>query len=256
MKNWFFIGLLAWAGTLSLEAQTIKLPTKKNKATVTTKEQSTTKSVQDVSKPAVSPISKPHKTQGGTLALPTVRKNAGNVEAMPQNDNSGSAAASNRPNTTGQFPLAPLPVITKKADAPAPETAAVQRVAVRRKVAPRAKTIVSRPKIDDNEVYESADHMPTYPGGVAELMKFISENLQYPEEALANGTEDLVQVSFIVEKDGTPTEFEVIDEHDELLEAEAVRVLQQMPKWNPATQDGIKVRVEYIVPVRFKIPNK
>ena len=125
---------------------------------------------------------------------------------------------------------------------------------VRRKTAPRAKPIVKRPKVADNEIYESAEHMPTYPGGVVELKKFIDEHLQYPEAALADSAQDIIQVSFIVEKDGTPTDFEVIDEHHPALEAEAVRVLQQMPKWKPATQNGVKVRVEYVVPVKFTLP--
>jgi protein TonB len=127
---------------------------------------------------------------------------------------------------------------------------------VKRQTAPRAKPIVKRPKPEDNEIYESAEHMPTYPGGAAELVKFIGEKMQYPQEALADSVQGIVQVSFIVEKDGSTTEFEVLDEHHPALEAEAVRVLQQMPKWKPATQNGVKVRVEYVVPVKFSLPNQ
>ncbi len=87
-------------------------------------------------------------------------------------------------------------------------------------------------------------------------MNFINENLQYPEEALNDSVQGIVQVSFIVEKDGSTTDFEVIDEHHPALEAEAVRVLQQMPKWKPATQNGVKVRVEYVVPVKFTMSNQ
>lgn len=127
---------------------------------------------------------------------------------------------------------------------------------VRRKTAPRAKPIVKRPKVQDNEIYESAEHMPTYPGGATELKKYIDEHLRYPEAALADSVQDIVQVSFIVEKDGSTKDFEVIDEHHPALEAEAVRVLQYMPKWKPATQNGVKVRVEYVVPVKFTLPNQ
>lgn len=127
---------------------------------------------------------------------------------------------------------------------------------VRRKTAPRAKPIVKRPKVQDNEIYESAEHMPTYPGGATELKKYIDEHLRYPEAALADSVQDIVQVSFIVEKDGSTKDFEVIDEHHPALEAEAVRVLQNMPKWKPATQNGVKVRVEYVVPVKFTLPNQ
>lgn len=127
---------------------------------------------------------------------------------------------------------------------------------VRRKTAPRAKPIVKRPKVQDNEIYESAEHMPTYPGGATELKKYIDEHLRYPEAALTDSVQDIVQVSFIVEKDGSTKDFEVIDEHHPALEAEAVRVLQYMPKWKPATQNGVKVRVEYVVPVKFTLPNQ
>lgn len=126
---------------------------------------------------------------------------------------------------------------------------------VRRQVEPRAIPIVKKPKVEDNNIYESADKMPAYPGGAAELMKFINEKLVYPQAALADSAQGIVQVSFVVEKDGSPTGFEVLDEHHPALEAEAVRVLQQMPKWKPASQRGVKVRVEYVVPVKFSIPN-
>ena len=81
-------------------------------------------------------------------------------------------------------------------------------------------------------------------------------SMQYPEDALAERAEGIVQVSFVVEKDGSTSEFEVLDEHHPALEAEAVRILQQMPKWTPATQDGVKVRVEYTVPVKFIAPEQ
>ena len=135
-------------------------------------------------------------------------------------------------------------------------TITLPTVVVKRKTAPRAKPVVSRPKKEDNEIYESAEHMPTYPGGPAELMKYIDDNLRYPQEALNDSVQGIVQVSFIVEKDGSTTDFEVIDEHHPALEVEAVRVLQNMPKWKPATQNGVKVRVEYTVPVKFRLPNQ
>ncbi|MBQ9498723.1 MAG: energy transducer TonB, partial [Bacteroidaceae bacterium] len=148
--------------------------------------------------------------------------------------------------------LPTLPTTTMKAE----EKKEVAKVIVKRRVAPRAKPIKRKPAVEDNEIYESAEHMPTYPGGVSALMEFIKTNLQYPEDALAEQASGIIQVSFVVEKDGSTKEFEVIDEHHPSLEAEAVRVLQQMPKWTPATQDGVKVRVEYTVPVKFVVPEQ
>jgi TonB family protein len=205
--------------TICIQAQTLKLPTKKTKGT-TEKQEKTQE--------------EPQANQSGTLILPTTTANKDKSEATPE--------------APAQNATTPSAVVG--------ENGVLQLPVVKRQTAPRAKPIVKKPKPEDNEIYESAEHMPTYPGGVAELMKFIGEKMQYPQEALADSAQGIVQVSFIVEKDGTPKEFEVLDEHHPALEAEAVRVLQQMPKWKPATQNGVKVRVEYVVPVKFSLPNQ
>jgi len=203
-----------------MQAQTLTLPTKKTDKTVETNAKTEKEA----------PVIQQQKTQDGTLKLPTVKKTE-TSEATQE-----------------------VPVVTVPSD----QTVAAIPVMpiVKHQTAPRAKPIVKRPKPEDNEIYESAEHMPTYPGGAAELVKFIGEKLQYPQEALADSAQGIVQVSFVVEKDGSTTEFEVLDEHHPALETEAVRVLQQMPKWKPATQKGTKVRVEYVVPVKFALPNQ
>jgi len=223
MKKFVIPCLLAWMGVCSLHAQTLTLPTKKSGKTVET-------TVKTEKEAPVIQQQKTQKAQDGTLKLPTVKK----TETTEATQN--------------------VPVVTVPSDQ-AVAGIPVMPV-VKRQTAPRAKPIVKRPKPEDNEIYESAEHMPTYPGGAAELVKFIGEKMQYPQEALADSVQGIVQVSFIVEKDGSTTEFEVLDEHHPALEAEAVRVLQQMPKWKPATQKGVKVRVEYVVPVKFTLPNQ
>lgn len=222
MKKWTISCLVAWLGVCSVQAQTVTLPTKKKTKTTQETEVKEKKETTDNQK---------EKDQKGTIKLPTVKKTETPEAAQEQ-----TVVTAQQGETVAAIPLLPT---------------------VKRKTAPRAKPIVKKPKKEDNEIYESAEHMPTYPGGVPELMKFIEEHLQYPEPALTNDSVDdvtIIQVSFIVEKDGTPKDFEVIDEHNVYLEAEAVRVLSLMPKWNPATQHGVKVRVEYVVPVKFKKP--
>ena len=219
MKKWMILCLMTGCMTICIQAQTLKLPTKKTKGT-TEKQEKTQE--------------EPQANQSGTLILPTTTANKDKSEATPE--------------APAQNATTPSAVVG--------ENGVLQLPVVKRQTAPRAKPIVKKPKPEDNEIYESAEHMPTYPGGVAELMKFIGEKMQYPQEALADSAQGIVQVSFIVEKDGTPKEFEVLDEHHPALEAEAVRVLQQMPKWKPATQKGVKVRVEYVVPVKFTLPNQ
>lgn len=103
------------------------------------------------------------------------------------------------------------------------------------------------------EVFMVAEQMPEFPGGMKEMLKFLQENVKYPENAMRNNVQGRVIVQFVIEKDGTPTEFKVLRSVDPDLDAEALRVLQTMPKWKPGMQRGEVVRVKYTVPVSFKL---
>ena len=103
------------------------------------------------------------------------------------------------------------------------------------------------------EVFMVAEQMPEFPGGMKELLKFLQENVKYPENAMKNNVQGRVIVQFVIEKDGTPTEFKVAHSVDPDLDAEALRVLQTMPKWKPGMQRGEVVRVKFTVPVSFKL---
>lgn len=103
------------------------------------------------------------------------------------------------------------------------------------------------------EVFMVVEQMPEFPGGMKELLKFLQDNLRYPNSAMEKNVQGRVIVQFVVEKDGTPTEFKVLRSVDPDLDAEALRVLQTMPKWKPGMQRGEVVRVKYTVPVSFKL---
>lgn len=103
------------------------------------------------------------------------------------------------------------------------------------------------------EVFMVAEQMPEFPGGMKELLKFLQDNLKYPENAMKNNVQGRVIVQFVVEKDGTLTEFKVARSVDPDLDAKALRVLQTMPKWKPGMQRGKIVRVKFTVPVSFKL---
>ena len=103
------------------------------------------------------------------------------------------------------------------------------------------------------EVFMVAEQMPEFPGGMKEMLKFLQENVKYPENAMKNNVQGRVIVQFVVEKDGTPTEFKVVRAVDPDLDAEALRVLKTMPKWKPGMQKGEVVRVKYTVPVTFRL---
>ena len=107
--------------------------------------------------------------------------------------------------------------------------------------------------ISDSPVFEIAEVMPDFPGGMSELLNFLNNNLRYPEEAKEGGIQGRVTASMIIEKDGSISNIEIVRGVDPSLDAEAIRVLKLMPKWTPATQKGEIVRVKYTVPVTFKL---
>ena len=104
-----------------------------------------------------------------------------------------------------------------------------------------------------DKVYQVVEQMPTFKGGDAALMKYLSENIKYPKAAEKAGEQGRVVVNFIVEKDGTVADVKVARSVTPTLDAEAVRVIKAMPKWVPGKQDDQPVRVRYNVPVSFKL---
>lgn len=120
-------------------------------------------------------------------------------------------------------------------------------------VAPDSVVAVPTDSVAKDEVFMVAEQMPEFPGGMKELLKFLQDNLKYPESAMKNNVQGRVIVQFVVEKDGTPTEFNVVRAVNPDLDAEALRVLKTMPKWKPGMQRGEVVRVKYTVPVTFRL---
>ena len=96
---------------------------------------------------------------------------------------------------------------------------------------------------------------PSFPGGEGALRDFISKNLRYPKFAKEKGIYGPVHVSFIVEKDGSLTDFVITESKDPSLDKEAIRVLQSMPKWNPGKLDGQFVTVKTGMSVSFDLYN-
>ena len=105
----------------------------------------------------------------------------------------------------------------------------------------------------DDDVYEVVEKMPEFPGGIAELMKYLSSNIKYPVEAHKAGIQGRVVVSFVVNKDGTVKDAKIVRSVDKSIDAEALRVISAMPKWQPGYQDGKAVSVRYTVPVTFRL---
>ena len=108
------------------------------------------------------------------------------------------------------------------------------------------------PSETDN-AFDVVEQMPEYPGGIQEMMKFLSMTVKYPEAASKAGIQGRVVVQFIVEKDGTVTSGKVMKSVNEELDAEALRVVNAMPKWKPGMQKGQAVRVKYTIPITFRL---
>lgn len=107
-------------------------------------------------------------------------------------------------------------------------------------------------KVED-KVFDAVEQYPSFPGGEGAMFSYISNNLRYPQKAAENGVQGRVVVKFIVEKDGSISNVEVNRSVDPDLDNEAMRVIKNMPKWNPAKQNGTEVRAYYYVPVAFRL---
>lgn len=103
-------------------------------------------------------------------------------------------------------------------------------------------------------IFVVVETMPEFPGGQQALFKYLSENVKYPVIAQENGIQGRVICQFVVNKDGSIVDVEVVRSGgDASLDKEAVRVIKSMPKWKPGKQRGKAVRVKYTVPVNFKL---
>lgn len=105
----------------------------------------------------------------------------------------------------------------------------------------------------DEEVFQVVEQNPEFRDGMEGLYQYLATNITYPAEAKAKKIEGKVFVSFVIEKDGTVSNVRTIKSPDPLLTAEAERVVKAMPKWKPGKQNGKKVRVQYTLPITFKL---
>ena len=105
----------------------------------------------------------------------------------------------------------------------------------------------------EEKIYDVCDEMPTFNGGDEALMKWLGENIKYPAEAEKDGKEGRVLVKFVVTSTGKPANAEILRSVDPLLDAEALRVVNAMPNWNPGRQDGKPVNVNFTLPVTFRL---
>ena len=114
-------------------------------------------------------------------------------------------------------------------------------------------SLSSKSREMNEQVFTVVEKMPSFPGGDAELLNYIATNIKYPKESQDNGEQGRVICSFIVGRDGSVNNPEVLRGVTPLLNEEAVRVINTMPRWNPGMQRGKAVAVKYTVPITFRL---
>lgn len=122
----------------------------------------------------------------------------------------------------------------------------------------KAKEDIAAPEppkhvVEETKIFTVVEQMPMYPGGDAALMGYLHDNIKYPTVAAENGVQGRVVVGFVVERDGSITDVNILRGVDPSLDREAMRVVKSMPRWNPGKQNGSAVRVKYQVPVSFRL---
>ena len=120
----------------------------------------------------------------------------------------------------------------------------------------KAKEVIAQPeppKEEETKVFDVVEVMPSFPGGQAALFEWLSKNIKYPVVAEENGVQGRVIVTFVVERNGSITDVQVVKAVDPSLDKEAVRVVKAMPHWIPGKQNGSAVRVKFTVPVTFRL---
>lgn len=122
------------------------------------------------------------------------------------------------------------------------------------------RLIIINKNVEDNvcdePVSEDVDQWPEYPGGLQELVTFLSQNLVYPKELAETCIHGRVILSFIVEKDGSISNIKEFRSPHHVLTEEAIRVVKMMQKWKPAMKDGEAVRVKMLLPISFSLNYK
>ena len=119
---------------------------------------------------------------------------------------------------------------------------------------PRGVEILEVTEPDENSIFQVVETQPEFPGGMAELMKYLQKNIRYPQICKEQRVQGRVIVQFVVNADSTITDVNVIKPVNPYLDQEALRVVKAMPKWNPGKQRGEPVRVRFTLPVTFRLP--
>lgn len=113
--------------------------------------------------------------------------------------------------------------------------------------------VVEDEEIEEEHIFLVVENMPEFPGGEAAMYKFIGKNIEYPRMAKESGISGRVFITFVVERDGSVTDVQILRGIGGGCDEEAVRVIRKMPRWSPGKQRGKPVRVQYRMPIKFTL---
>lgn len=164
-------------------------------------------------------------------------------------------------NTPPPPPPPPAPAVTEVLNVVADDVELEQQEIISSEddaSAAQTETFVA-PVVEEEEeesaqqIFTVVEKQPEFPGGTAELFKYLSKAIKYPVIAQENGIQGRVVCSFVVNRDGSIVDIQVMRGVDPSLDKEAIRVISEMPKWKPGEQRGKPVRVRFILPVQFRL---
>lgn len=107
--------------------------------------------------------------------------------------------------------------------------------------------------LQKDSVYMKTERMAEFKGGQQELLRYLSQNIKYPEQEMSEGKEGTVYVSFVIDKGGKVTNAKLLKGVTDNFNNEALRVVNQMPDWIPGEQDGKMVSVQFNLPIKFSL---
>lgn len=106
---------------------------------------------------------------------------------------------------------------------------------------------------NNTPAYDTVEQMPQFPGGMTGLMQYLAKNVKYPADALKEGIQGRVHVQIVVDKNGKVSNAKIAKGVSPSLDAEALRVVYNMPQWRPGMKDGKPVNVKYVFPILFNL---
>ncbi|TWI98193.1 protein TonB [Mucilaginibacter frigoritolerans] len=116
-----------------------------------------------------------------------------------------------------------------------------------------AEVAITKKENDTGKIYTSVEKAPQFPGGIQSFYHYLAATIVYPVDARTKNRQGRVIITMTIEKDGSLTDIKVVRGVSPSIDQEAVRAMSACPKWIPATQNGLPVRVLYTVPIAFTL---